>query len=146
MYSFAFVSPGFTPMDSTNHNSKTVFLVHGWESMGAENQLYALFYVILYKGLEYLQILIFVWRGSQNYSPVDTEGLLELSFGAIISYTQILIAHVAVPLTFGLFKGQLYLYHPEILPFFLVKQSVFPISFLNTQSSQGRDKTLSSKS
>lgn len=47
-------------MDSANNRLKTLFSIHGWESVEAEGQMYALFYVILHKGLEHPQILLSV--------------------------------------------------------------------------------------
>lgn len=45
-------------MESANHEEQTVFLINSSESVDLERQLYALFYVILYKGFEQLQILV----------------------------------------------------------------------------------------
>lgn len=45
-------------MDSTNSGLQRVFSVHGWGSVDAEGQLYALFCAILYKGLEHPLILV----------------------------------------------------------------------------------------
>lgn len=70
--------------DSTIHKSKTVFSVCGLESPDAEGQQYALFYVILYKELEYLRILVSV--GVLEPIPPDTKG--QVSFGGVKSYVR----------------------------------------------------------
>lgn len=52
------VSRGFASMDSTNSGLQRVFSIHGWGSVDAERQLYALICAILYMGLEYPWILV----------------------------------------------------------------------------------------
>lgn len=56
-------------MDSTNHGSKTVFLINGWDSEDVHYWLYALFYDILYQGFEHLRILVFA--GGKANPPWD---------------------------------------------------------------------------
>ena len=61
------VYPGFTSVYSTNRRSKTVFLIHSWESVDVEGWLYALFHVILYHGLEHLWILVSARSSGTNH-------------------------------------------------------------------------------
>lgn len=57
---------------------KPVFSICGWEPKDVEDQLCALFYAILYKGLEHPGILVSVGMGwgevlGLDQSPMDTE-------------------------------------------------------------------------
>lgn len=71
---------------------ETVFCISGWEFLEVENQLSALFYTILYKGLGHPQILVFV--GVWNQSP------------EVKSYIRAFIQEGLLPLTPKLFTGQ----------------------------------------
>lgn len=72
------VSTDFASMDSTNHQSKTIISISSWESVNVENQLYALFYAILYKGLDYP----WIWypRGILESIPHGYQGTTVLKF------------------------------------------------------------------
>lgn len=64
-YSWPSVSTSFISGDSANCRWRTVFSIPDWKSTDAEGWLYALIYTILYKGLEHLQILVSMRRGTQ---------------------------------------------------------------------------------
>lgn len=79
-----------------------VFLSQSWEPTDAEGHLYALFYSILYKGLENPR----GWRGTgTNPLWIPREGCL----GGVKSYTWLLDCSGSAPLTSMLFKSQLYM-------------------------------------
>lgn len=61
----------------------TVFSICSWESVNVEGQLYILFYIILYKWLERLQIL--VSGGVLEPNPLWIPGDDYLSFGGVKS-------------------------------------------------------------
>lgn len=72
-----------------------VFLIHSLESMGVEGWLSALFYVILYMGLEHLQIL--VSEGVWEPTPYRYQGCTAVKLWESQSYTWIFNVQGLVP-------------------------------------------------
>lgn len=75
------MSSGFAFPASTNCRSKTVVSIQSWESSDVEGQLYALFYTILYKGLEHPQILISVGDPGTNNAYISRKNWRFLEWG-----------------------------------------------------------------